>query len=307
MYHFIINPNSCTGKGFHVWKKVKQELDRQSVAYKSYLTAYAGHGKELAESICSENTGTIKLIILGGDGTVNEVFNGIPDISRVHIGYIPAGSSNDLGRSLAILKNPVANLNRILKSKNIHTMDYGLVTTQDKGLNNRFLVSTGAGYDASVCLEALNSPLKKYLNHLGLGKLTYILLAIKQLFARPFMEGEISVDGKPFTAYRKILLITSMIQKYEGGGMKMAPKADPNDGLLSICMVHGLSKLRILFLLPTLLIGKHTRFQRVESFECRQLKVRLKTPQPIHCDGECPGDYKEFTVTCHSQQVQMLQ
>lgn len=306
MYYFIINPHSCTGKGIHIWHQVQKELDRRSIEYVSCLTTHAGHGRELAEHIFSENAGILKLVIIGGDGTVNEVVNGIPDIERAHIGYIPAGSSNDLGRSLGLSKNPLENLDRILNSKELHLMDMGLVTTPDKELHHVFLVSTGLGYDASVCREALHAPLKNFLNHIKLGKLTYIILALKQLFARPFMEGMISVDGGPYKNYRKLLLVTSMIQKYEGGGMKMAPEADPNDGKLSICFVHGLSKPKLITILPFLLVGKHTGFRGVETFHCRELSVKLKSPQVIHLDGECPGDFSEVTVTCLHNKVQLL-
>ncbi|SHO47820.1 diacylglycerol/lipid kinase family protein [Anaerocolumna xylanovorans] len=307
MYYFIINPHSCTGKGLKIWHKVQKELDRRSVEYKSYLTTHAGHGSELAKHIFYENEGILKLIIVGGDGTVNEVVNGIPEVERIHIGYIPAGSSNDLGRSLRLSKDPIENLNRILNSTHIHLMDVGLAASPDKKLYNRFLVSSGLGYDASVCKEALRTPLKTFLNHIKLGKLTYILIALKQLFARPFMEGMISADGSTFKSYRKLLLVTSMIQKYEGGGMKMAPGADPNDGKLSICFVHGLSKLRVLAILPFLLIGKHTGFQGVETFDCQELTVKLVAPQVIHLDGECPGDFSVVTFTCLQNKVQLLQ
>lgn len=307
MYHIIINPHSCTGKGLRIWHKIKQELDRQSIEYKSYLTTHTGHGSELAKHIFYENDGILKLVIVGGDGTVNEVVNGIPEIERIHIGYIPAGSSNDLGRSLRLSKDPLENLNRILHSTRIHLMDMGLAISPDKKLQNRFLVSSGLGYDASVCREALRTPLKTFLNHIKLGKLTYILIALKQLFARPFMEGAISADGSAFKSYKKLLLVTSMIQKYEGGGMKMAPGADPNDGKLSICFVHGLSKLRVLTILPFLLVGKHTGFQGVETFDCRELTVKLAAPQVIHLDGECPGDFSVVTFTCFQNKVQLLQ
>lgn len=307
MYHIIINPSSCTGKGIHTWHRMKDELDRQSVPYKSYLTTHFGHGRQLAEQICQAGSEEIiRLIIVGGDGTVNEVVNGIPDLKKVNIGFVPAGSSNDLGRSLGLSKDPIINLNNILKSSTVRLMDIGVITGSDKK-ETRFLISSGAGYDASVCQEALNSSLKTFLNHLRLGKLTYILLAIKQIFAKPFMNGAISADGGVFTEFHKILLITTMIQKYEGGGMKMAPEADPNDGLLSICMVHGLSKLLILFLLPNLLFGRHTRFKGVETFNCRELSVRLSRSEVIHVDGECPGEVNEYKIICQHNELQLLQ
>ena len=76
-----------------------------------------------------------------------------------------------------------------------------------------------------------------------------------------------------------------MIHPYEGGGLPMAPKADPCDGKLSVCLVHGMSRLRTMILLPTIMLGKHILFRGVERFECGQLKSNLKNA-PVLADGK---------------------
>ena len=96
MYYFIVNATSRTGKAQQIWKDVKAELDSKGIEYKFFMTGSRGHAKKLATKICKED-GEIKLVVVGGDGTANEVINGIQDFDRVKFGYVPTGSGNDLG------------------------------------------------------------------------------------------------------------------------------------------------------------------------------------------------------------------
>jgi diacylglycerol kinase family enzyme len=170
----------------------------------------------------------------------------------------------------------------------------------------KFAVSTGIGFDAAICEEALRSNIKKVLNIFGLGKLTYIIIALKQLLSCPFMEGEVTIDDTITTSYQKILLITSMIHKYEGGGMQIAPAANPFDGKLSVCLVHGLSKIRVLFVLPALLFGKHVKFKGVKTFDCNTLEINIHKPAIVHVDGECPGSFQQLKVSCTPKQLRII-
>lgn len=305
MYHIIINANSRSGKGIRIWTTVKNELDNRHIDYICYFTKHKDHAITLTTQICEQNHGIKNIIVLGGDGTMNEVINGMTSFDDVILGYIPTGSSNDLARSLKLPKDPIECLNHILLPTHFDFLDIGVLSMNDK-VERKFCVSTGVGFDASICEETFQSPLKKKLNKLGLGKLTYIIIALKQLFKSKFMEGYITnIDGTVIR-YHNILLITSMIHKYEGGGMRISPKADPRDGKLSICLVHGLSRLQVLFLLPTLLFGKHTNFKGVESFDCNSLKIHLETPFYVHLDGECPGKYTDLKITCLPKRLRII-
>jgi diacylglycerol kinase family enzyme len=137
-----------------------------------------------------------------------------------------------------------------------------MITFIDKEIPPRkFSCSSGMGYDANVCIEVQASPLKKRLNRFGAGKLVYLAIALKQLLTIQPADATVVVDGMKKDTYKKVLLVSSMIHKYEGGGLLMAPKADPSDGRLSVCLVHGLSRLMVILLLPTLLFGKHIYFK----------------------------------------------
>ncbi len=306
MYHFIINPKSRTGKGIKIWTTVKQELDLLEVSYTFHLTQYKHHATEIAQEICNNYTSIKNIVVLGGDGTVNEVINGITDYDEVLLGYIPSGSSNDLARSLKLPIDPITNLKHILSPTEFKYVDTGIIKMEQTNTYRKFAVSTGMGFDAAICEEALRSNIKKVLNTFGLGKLTYIIIALKQLISCPFMEGEVTIDGKLTTTYKKILLITSMIHKYEGGGMQIAPAANPFDGKLAICIVHGLSRRKILTVLPSLLIGKHVHFKGVETFDCKTLDIKLHNSAIVHVDGEYPGSFQHLNVSCTEKQLRII-
>lgn len=304
MYHFIINPKSSSGKGIRYWWTVKNELDQKKISYTPYFTRYPGHATELASEICNSNTGIKNIVVLGGDGTINEVINGISNYDEVLLGYIPSGSSNDLARSLKIPKDPLLQLANILKPMEFKYLDYGIITFGET--SRKFCCSSGIGYDANVCVEVQASPLKKKLNSYGAGKSIYIAIAIKQLLGMKPMDATVIIDGIKKETYQKVLLVSNMIHKYEGGGLMMAPNADPCDGKLSISLVHGLSRLKVLLLLPTLFFGKHIYFKGVETLNCNNIEIKTSRNQAVHTDGEIASDCSHISVSCVPGKIRMI-
>ena len=102
MIYFIVNITARTGKSRAIWMEMKEILENRSIEYKAYQTKYAGHATELARKISSLPEDRIYLITVGGDGTLNEVINGITDFSRIVLGILPIGSGNDFARGMGI-------------------------------------------------------------------------------------------------------------------------------------------------------------------------------------------------------------
>ena len=305
MYYFIINPNSRSGRGKKIWHRVKDHLDELQIPYKFYYTKYKFHATELASHLCEHSDGPIQLVVLGGDGTINEVINGITDFTKVCLSYIPSGSSNDFARSLGISSDPQKALNTVLNPVKKTIVDIGEMEVLDSDgsvlSQRKFAVSTGIGFDAAICYEALNSKIKDVLNMLGLGKLTYGLIAAKQVICYKPTHGELIIDGETKKSYSNILFLVSMIHKYEGGGAILAPQASYNDKKISVCFVHNLNRWKVLFLLPTAFFAKHTLFKGVEVFDCSTIELIQKEDRASHADGEFSGNNRHVRVCCNKE------
>lgn len=307
MYHVIINPASRSGRASRIWKEqIEPMLLGENVPYKAYLSEKAGDVARIAQNIlesCQENPLTV--IILGGDGTVNEALQGMQDTSQVILGYIPTGSSNDLARDLGLPRDPGAALDVILHSGKPEAMDLGTVAYSD-GERRRFAVSCGIGFDAAVCEEALRSKIKKAMNRLGLGKLTYMGIALRQLFASKAVTATLTIDDNAPVSIGSMLFVACMLHRFEGGGFMFAPDAKADDGILNLCAVGDLSRLFILFALPTAFKGKHYRFRGITPYEASTLTIETTKPLWVHTDGEVVRRCSRITVSCQPQAIRIL-
>lgn len=303
MYHILINPASRSGLGLKIWKEqIEPALRQEEVIYHSYFSEKSGDVAKLAHEITARNhtPETISLIILGGDGTLNEALQGIEDLEHIVIGYIPTGSSNDLARDLKISRDPLKALSSILHTGTERRMDLGTVIYPDQ-TRRRFAVSCGIGFDAAVCEEAMHSRLKNTLNKLGLGKLTYLGIALKQLLTARAVSCEIRLDNLTTVHISKVLFVTCMIHRFEGGGFQFCPDALPADGILNLCTVGDLPKLLILLALPTAFWGKHYFVKGIAPYKAKEVTIRCSSPLWIHTDGEVTRKSEEFTVTCEKE------
>ncbi len=309
MYHIIINPASRSGKGLKLWKEtVEPALHKEGITYRSYFSREAGDVARLTREITSvapTEGDPLKLIILGGDGTVNEALQGIEDPSRIVIGYIPTGSSNDFARDLKIPKDPVQALDRILHTGTVHPMDMSTVYYPD-GEIRRYAVGCGIGFDAAVCEESTCSRIKAFCNRIGLGKLTYLGIALKQLFTAPKVSCELTLDGKAPIHIKNFLFVTSMNHRYQGGGFKFCPDADDNDGIMNLCAVGNVPRLVVLLALPTAFFGKHFIFKGVNPYRASTVHIKTSRPLWVQTDGEVTRQTDEFTVECSRSAMNII-
>ncbi|MBO4863990.1 MAG: diacylglycerol kinase family lipid kinase [Eubacterium sp.] len=301
MYYFIVNYTGGSGKARKTWNRVHFLLKEKGIEYKAYATKRAGHAGELAKNISEIDDDDIRLIVVGGDGTINEVLNGITDFSKVRLGLIPTGSGNDFSRGLGITKNTDQALDIILSSVEGKTIDIGEVTTGD-GKKRYFGISSGIGLDAIVCKKNDSSKVKKILNKLGIGSLSYIVLTITTLFSMETYDvkvklkySEMEEDGDKAVLveekhFDKLIFLVAMNFFAEGGGVPMNPNATADDGLLSICAVAGIPKWKTFFKLPLLTKGKHEGKKGFVLKDVEGLVFDADRPMVLHADGEYIGD-----------------
>lgn len=283
MYTFIINPNARSGLGSKVWSKLEPELQKQHVNYRVFFTKYQCHATRLVAELTSDGQ-EHTIVALGGDGTVNEVINGIKDCTKVTLGYIPIGSSNDFARYFHLDSSPEEALKRILSPTGYSYMNLGVVTYQNR--RRRFAVSSGIGFDAAICHQAVISRLKIILNRLHLGRLTYVGIALDQIIHSIPGHMKLVLDNNKVLEFEKTFFATAMNHPYEGGGFKFCPDANPCDDVLNTTVIAGLPKWKILLLLPTAYFGWHTHFHGVYTYTCKEVEIESERALPVHTDGE---------------------
>lgn len=315
MYYFIVNPTSKTGLGEKYWQRVKKILDERKIEYKVMFSKRAGHVEEIVRKLSMKSSKEkTHVVILGGDGTVNEAVQGIEDFDKVIISYIPTGSSNDLARDMKISKNPEEALESILKAEKERFMDVGLVHydkafLQDKEVeipDRRFMVGCGIGFDAAVCEEVAKSKLKNILNKLKLGKLTYLGIALKQLIQSEMIDGKIILDDTKEIPIKRMFFSVAMVHHYEGGGFKFCPDALDDDGLLDLCVASDASKLKVLRILPTAFSGKHVRFKEIQMFRAKKASIEAEKPMWVQTDGEVKTQASKITVSDLGEKVHFI-
>lgn len=283
MYTFIVNPNARSGLGHKIWSSLEEVLKEKNVEYEVLFTKYQHHATKLVHKLTSTGE-ECTIIALGGDGTINEVVNGIQDISKVTLGYIPIGSSNDFARSLKLSTDAHEALKHILNPSAYKYINVGTLEYKDK--KRRFAVSSGLGFDAAVCHQIVISKLKLILNKVGLGKLTYVAVAIQRLMAQNPKPMTLTFDDGRQVNFKKAYFAAAMNQKYEGGGFKFCPKADPSDDILDIIVASDISKLKVLCLLPTAFKGWHVHIKGIYTYQCKYVDIESEIALPVHTDGE---------------------
>ena len=169
----IVNNGAGTGQAHRVWNETQYLLRGYKIKYAAYMTKYRGHATKLAERISSmKGEEPVYLLVVGGDGTINEVLNGITDFEKVRLGVIPTGSGNDFGRNLNLPKTPKESLKEICacikkdqRGEELIRIDLGQVSWEGCKKPRIFGISSGLGLDALVCkayISCINSAVSFY-------------------------------------------------------------------------------------------------------------------------------------------------
>lgn len=319
MYHFIMNPKASSGKGLKAWKTIEKILIDERVEYETHVLGSAQETVEFVRTLTGNNDDLVMqesavalevskeqepdchIVVLGGDGTINAVLNGIVDFEHTRLSCIRTGSGNDFARNVGVSKNVSKAIEHLLHSPEQMDLDYGETTyvTGNGTVTRRFVISNGVGYDADICEEVSRSRLKKILNWAKLGKLVYVAIGIKQIFTRKNSGAVIALDGQEMKI-PGLFFVVGMIHEKEGGGVPFCPAADASDGLLDVCIVRKMSKLKLLLAVVMVYLKQHYRFRDITAHRCKQLSVKLEEPQWFHMDGETSEKILEVSMICHS-------
>lgn len=282
----IVNCTAGGGKTGRDWPLIQSLLRKHGIGFEPFLTSRRLHASVIARNKIQE--GYSKIIVVGGDGTMNEVINGVFAQNRIHttevmLGMISVGTGNDWARMFKIPADYEQAVLTIKKQKTF-IQDAGMVKYLKNGKEwKRYFVNiAGTGFGARV-VERTNR-MRDRGRH---GHMLYFYNIFTSLLRYRSMLARISIDG--ITIDRKIFLLNVGIGKYNGGGMIQVPHAIADDGLYSITLIRKMGKLNVMANLKRLYNGSITEHSKVETYTARSVLIDGPSLLKIETDGESLG------------------
>ena len=276
---FLVNPASANGSTAKRWPSLQQRARELGLDGEALLSEHPGHLTELARGAAGEGR---LLVVVGGDGTLNEVVNGLVG-TNAEIAVIPNGTGQDFGRTHEI---PLRfdDAVRVALTGSPRAIDLGRAVYRAPGGEepSRVFANVGsAGMSGAVARRA-NSMSKR----LG-GRATFYYALVREFVAWKNTEVTVSFDDGERRGRMHDVIVAN--GRWHGGGMKLAPDAHPDDGLFDVVLIGDVSKLDFVTTSPKLYHGGHVGHHRVEVVRSPTLTIEAESPIPLELDGEVAG------------------
>ncbi|MBM7712466.1 diacylglycerol/lipid kinase family protein [Enterococcus xiangfangensis] len=302
-YHILINPAAGSGNAAKTAETIIQLLDNGDYIYTPYYTENPGDERVIVERIIdllspwsatSEQEHVDRsfhlLVVIGGDGTLHEVVNQFYALDRqLPVSYIPAGSGNDFARGIGLSRDPEKAFEQIIsaeKPQPINTFRYEEKIREERGV---VLNNVGIGLDALIVAATNASSSKKLLNKYRLGSASYALHLVKAIFTQKTFPILVELNGKTLNFERTFLCTTTNVP-YFGGGIAIAPMADPKKDMIDLVVVEKPNLPAILRFLIQLLQKKHTQNKHYQHYTSSRIRIVSVIPQYGQADGESMGE-----------------
>jgi diacylglycerol kinase (ATP) len=278
---FLVNPASANGSTGRRWPEIARRAAAAGLQGEPLFSRSAGELTELARSAADD--GAELLVVVGGDGSIHEVVNGIASREGVEIAVIVRGTGWDFARSLGLPRNLDRGIEVALSGRP-RVIDLGRATYRLPGGGE------GQSYFANVASAGMSGAIAQRANDsskaLG-GKVSYIL-ATFAVFARwTSNEIRVSVDGETRHARMHDVIVANGLSV--GGGMKLCPGAKPDDGIFDVLLIGDLTKRDLVLTMPKIFRGTHLPHPKAELLQGSSITVDAAEPLPIQLDGEQPG------------------
>jgi len=267
----LVNPSAGGGRAGRLLPGVEAALRRHGLQARTELTRDLPHARELALAAA---LGGETVVCLSGDGMVGAVAGGLCEVPDSVLGVLPGGRGNDLARVLGLGQDPVTAC-AVIAAGHTHRLDLGVVD------GKAFVGIASVGFDSEANRIANQAPRR-------LGNLVYLYGALSALARWRPVRFEVDLDPPggerhSFTGYT----VGACNSTSYGGGMRAAPDALLDDGLLDVLVLEDVSKLRFLErILPKVFRGTHTREPSVKSFRAREVAISADRPLTVYADGD---------------------
>lgn len=286
-FYIILNKMAGAGQAEQIWPSIEKALQQKHIDYTLQTSHYAGHTTQLAFQFAKFKHTDQILLVIGGDGSLNQAINGLKQAGtpEIPIAYIPCGSGNDFARGAGISQEPLVALEQIITAKAPITIDIGEFHDAIKNEHRYFTNNVGIGFDAAVVSLTNHSTHKKMLNKYHLGSFAYLSSLLKAFTNQDDFEVNLVIDGVP-QHFKRGFLVTTTNHPYFGGGVPIAPMAVMNDRKLDLIVIEKINPIFFCFLFLMMLFGRHTKFKAVHHYQARQIEIQTKTLEFGQIDGE---------------------
>jgi diacylglycerol kinase (ATP) len=276
-----VNPAAAGGTTGRRWPEIAHRAAALGLVGDALISEEPGQLSALAEE--AVQGGATRVVVVGGDGSVHEVVNGVAEADDVEVAVIPRGTGFDFARTFGITRDVDAAVDTALNGA-VREIDLGLASYRSwAGAESRaYFANVGSAGISGAIAKRANETTKA----LG-GKASYYWATFAVFFGWQTGEMRVSVDDE----IRGGRMIDLMVAngRYLGGGMMMCPEAEPDDGLFDVMLIGDVTKRDLLFVLPKTYRGKHLPHPRLEVLRGRVVTVDADEPLPIELDGEQPG------------------
>lgn len=256
-------------------EKIEHDLKRKKQEYKVLKTSKNKNARDLMNEIRGD-----ELIVIGGDGTINEVINNYHGKEFIYLAY---GSGNDLARSIKFDKT--VEISKLLDSNKYIEYDVGVVN------DRKFCSGFDIGFNADIIKRANGSKLKKYI-----GKYIYLLQGVIGIFMLRKYKAKISWDSGEIDT-DSLYLLNVMIQPYEGGGIKFSHTATSQDGKLHIMIMENMNIITFIYNYLCLLLKKHNKLKKIKHLTTNSLTVTTDQKY-FQIDGELINSEERLNLSC---------
>ncbi len=285
-WQVIVNPNAGKRKGQKDWHIISDLLTKSGISFNHFFTEAKHHAIELAFNII--NNDHRKILVVGGDGTMNEVVNGaftqknIPT-TDITLGMITVGTGNDWGRMFNIPLDYESAI-RLIKKENTFLQDTGVIKFYSgTDVKERYFINiAGLGFDALV-VKRSNKQKEKGRS----SKMLYFWTLLRSLLSYKHTSTSIEIDGEKIK--NDTFTISLGIGKYSGGGMMQTPSAIADDGLFELTLVKKMRKGEVIRSLKRLYNGTILDHPKVEGYTGKKIKIDSDPLIHVEVDGESLG------------------
>ena len=279
---FLVNPASANGSTGRRWPELARRAAAAGLEGATLFSERQGHLAELAREAALD--GAELLVVVGGDGSVNEVVNGLAGLGRQPaVAVVPRGTGWDFSRTFGIPRK-IDDAVQIALQGDVRTIDLGRASYR------AWDGSDATAWFANVASAGMSGAIAKRANEttkaLG-GKASYLWATFAVFSGWEATEIEVAVDGERRAGPMFDVVIAN--GRFFGGGLEICPEAEPDDGLFDVLTIGDVTKRDLVLTMPKMYRGTHLPHPKAELLRGSSVTVTSETPLPIELDGEQPG------------------